>query len=104
MFHIPTFPEIETWISNHLPATYFSGTAMAVASIVLLLYTTVNKVLYYLSAPIRELPGPKSVNWLTGSLDRNIWEPDSQEQQIEWTLQYGPVFRYYGWFNVSAIL
>ena len=58
--------------------------------------------LYYLSSPVRDLPGPKSVNWLTGSLPRSGWEPDSQKFQLEWARQYGPVVKYYGWFNVSV--
>ena len=90
---------------SHLVLNYISVTRPISTAIVLsavtLLYIIVRKVLANLSAPIRELAGPKSVKWLTGSLDSNVWEPDSQKYQIEWTLQYGPVFRYYGIFNVS---
>ena len=79
-----------------------STTTAIVLSALPLLYIVVKKVLHYLSAPIRQLPGPKSVNWLTGSLERYIWEPDAQEAQLEWTQKYGRVFRYYGFFNVSV--
>ena len=78
-----------------------STTTVIVISAVPLLYIVVKKVLRRLSAPIRQLPGPKSVNWLTGSLERHVWEPDAQDAQLEWTQKYGPVFRYYGMFNVS---
>jgi len=98
--HIPMLPEMRALISNFLPATYSS--AAVVLSIAYLLYIIVNKVLYYLSSPVRDLPGPKSVNWLTGSLPRNEWEPDSQKFQLEWARQYGPAVKYYGWFNVSV--
>jgi hypothetical protein len=95
-------PEMKAFVSNYLPATY--STATIVFSVTLLLYIIVNRILYRLSAPTRELSGPKSVNWLTGSHARDVWEPDSLEIQLEWTRQYGSVFKYYGWFNVSAIL
>jgi hypothetical protein len=77
-----------------------TATTIAISTGVYLLYVVVGKVRSYLSAPIRDLPGPKSVNWLTGSLPRHVWEPDSQDYQLEWTRQYGPNLRYYGWFNV----
>ena len=77
-------------------------TTTAIVLFVPFLYIVVKKVLHRLSAPIRQLPGPKSVNWLTGSLERHIWEPDSQDAQLEWTEKYGPVFKYYGMFNVSV--
>jgi hypothetical protein len=99
--HIPMLPEIKSLLSNYLPLTY--STATFVLSAALLLYIILKSVLFRLSAPTRELPGPKSVNWLTGSHARDVWEPDSLENQLEWTRQYGPVFRYYGWFNVNAI-
>ena len=104
--HIPVLPEMGTLVSNYLPATYYSTATVAILSTALLLcaFTIVNKVLYRSSAPIWELRGPKSVNWFTGSLARHVWEPDSQEAQLEWTRQYGPVMRYYGWFNVSSVL
>ena len=90
--------EIKCLLSGYLPATYARAIVTVVLSVALLLY--VNRVLYRLSAPTRELPGPKSVNWLTGSHARDVWEPDSLENQLKWTRQYGPVFKYYGWFNV----
>ncbi len=75
---------------------------IAISTGVYLLYIVVGKVRTYLSAPIWDLPGPKSVNWLTGSLPRHVWEPDSQDYQLEWARQYGPNLRYYGWFNVRS--
>ncbi|KAI9463998.1 cytochrome P450 [Lactarius psammicola] len=77
---------------------------MAISIGVYLLYIIVGKVRAYFSAPTRDLPGPKSVNWLTGSLPRHVWEPDSQDYQLEWARQYGPVFRYYGWFNLDRVI
>jgi hypothetical protein len=100
--HIPMLPEIRSFLSNCHPATH--PTATAVLSAAVLLYIIVNSVLYRLSAPIRELPGPKSVNWLTGSHARDVWELDSLDNQLEWTRQYGHVFKYYGWFNVRVNL
>jgi hypothetical protein len=97
-------PEMRSLVSNYLPATYSTATVTIVFSVAILLYTIVNRILYRLSAPTRELPGPKSVNWLTGSHARDVWEPDSLENQLEWTRQYGSVFKYYGWFNVSVII
>lgn len=82
----------------------FPTATIAISTGVYLLYIVVGKVRAYLSAPIRDLPGPKSVNWLTGSLPRHVWEPDSQDYQLEWTRQYGPVLRYYGWFNMVRVL
>jgi hypothetical protein len=98
--HVPMLPEMWALISNYLPATY--STAAIALSIAYLLYVIVNKVLYYLSSPVRDLPGPKSINWLSGSLPRSEWEPDSQEFQLEWARQYGPVVKYSGWFNVGV--
>ena len=92
--------EMRALVSNYLPETY-SSTAI-VLSIAYLLFIIVKSVLYYLSSPVRDLPGPKSVNWLTGSLPRTEWEPDSQKFQLDWAHQYGPVVKYYGWFNVSV--
>ncbi|KAI0252853.1 cytochrome P450 [Lactifluus subvellereus] len=91
-------------VSNYLPETYSTATAAVVSAVVYVLYVIVSKVLAYRSAPIRDLPGPKSVNWLTGSHARNVWEPDAQDTQLEWTREYGPVFRYYGWFNLNRII
>ena len=100
--HVPILPEMRALVSNHLPATYSTTAVVLSLSIAYLLYVVVNKVLDSLSSPLRVLPGPKSVNWLTGSLARSEWEPDSQRYQLEWTHQYGPVVKYYGWFNVSV--
>jgi hypothetical protein len=88
-------------IPNYISRTH-STTAAIVLSSVPLIYIVVKKVLHRLSAPTRQLPGPKSVNWLTGSLERHVWEPDAQDSQLEWIQKYGPVFRYYGMFNVSV--
>jgi hypothetical protein len=87
-------------VLNYISKTHSTTTAIVLA--VPLLYIVVKKVLHRLSAPIRQLPGPKSVNWLTGSLERHVWEPDAQDFHLEWTQKYGPVFRYYGMFNVSV--
>lgn len=100
MSHI--FVSTRQMVSNYIPVTQPTATALVLVAVPLL-YIIVRRVLTYLSAPIRELPGPKSVKWLTGSLDRSVWEPDAQDRQMEWTLKYGPVFRYYGFFNVSVI-
>ncbi|KAH9988110.1 cytochrome P450 [Russula compacta] len=88
-------------ISNYLPVAYPTATAIV---LVPLLYIIVNKVLTHLSAPVRDLPGPRSVNWLTGSHARDVWEPDAQDNQLEWTRRYGSVFRYYGWFNMTRVV
>jgi hypothetical protein len=69
-------------VSSHLPETYTTPTGVIVLAIVYVLYTIVRKVLAYRSAPIRDLPGPKSVNWLAGSHARNVWEPDAQDTQL----------------------
>ncbi len=83
---------------------YFRGdpfiAALAISTGVYLLFIIVRKVRAYLTAPFRDLPGPKSVSWLTGSFPSDVWEPDAQGYHLEWISQYGPVFRYYGWFNV----
>ena len=79
----------------------YPTTAMIVISTgVYLLYVVVRNVRAYFSAPIRDLPGPKSINWLTGSLPGHVWELDAEDYQLEWTRRYGPNLRYYGWFNV----
>jgi hypothetical protein len=77
-----------------------TAATIALSTGVYLLYIVVKTVRAYLSAPIRDLPGPKSINWLTGSLPGHVWEPDSQDYQLEWMRRYGPTVRYYGWFNV----
>jgi len=102
--YIPTRLEIEALMSKFFPVTPEAATTAIAVSIVLLLYTIVNKILAHLSAPVRDLPGPKSVNWLTGSIARGVWEPDDQASQLEWTRQYGPVFRYRGLFMVSVMI
>ena len=88
-------------VQNYISKTNSTTTAFVLFALPLL-YIVVKKVLHHLSSPIRQLPGPKSVNWLTGSLERHVWEPDAQEAQLEWTQKYGHVFRYYGMFNVSV--
>lgn len=95
------FAPTRQMVLNYIPVTQPTATAIILVAVPLL-YIIVRRVLTHLSAPIRELPGPKSVKWLTGSLDRSVWEPDAQDHQIEWTLKYGPVFRYYGFYNVSV--
>ncbi|KAF8270046.1 cytochrome P450 [Lactarius quietus] len=82
----------------------FTAITLAISTGVYLLYVVVGKVRAYLSAPVRDLPGPKSVNWFTGSLPRHIWEPDSQDHQLEWARQYGPNYRYYGLFNMIKVV
>ena len=100
--HIPMLPEMRALVLSYLPSTYTTTTiVLSSLSIAYLLSIIVNKALNYLSSPVRDLPGPKSVNWLTGSLPRSEWEPDSQEFQLEWARQYGPVVKYSGWFNVT---
>ena len=98
--HTPILPEMRALAMNYPPSTY--STAAIALSIAYLLYVIVHKVIYRLSSPVRDLPGPKSVNWLTGSLPRSEWEPDSQKFQLDWAHQHGPVVKYYGWFNVSV--
>jgi hypothetical protein len=96
-------PEMRALVLSYLPATYSTTTiVLSSLSTAYLLYIIVNKVLNYLTSPVRDLPGPKSVNWLTGSLPRSEWEPDSQKFQLEWAHQYGPVVKYSGWFNASV--
>ncbi|KAF8256390.1 hypothetical protein EI94DRAFT_1823789 [Lactarius quietus] len=82
----------------------FTAVTLVISAGVYLLYIVAGKVRAYLSAPVRDLPGPKSVNWLTGSLPRHIWEPDSEEHQLEWARQYGPNYRFYGWFNMARVV
>jgi cytochrome P450 len=41
---------------------------------------------------------------VTGSVDKGVWEPDAQDLQLEWTLKYGRIFRYYGFFNTAVIV
>jgi hypothetical protein len=98
--HVPVLSEMRALVSSSLPATYY--TTVVLLSIAYLLYVIVNKVLNYLSSPVRDLPGPKSVNWLSGSLARSEWEADLQKFQLEWARQYGPVIKYHGLFNVSV--
>ena len=74
--------------------------AIVISTGVYLLYVVLRNFRAYFSAPIRDLPGPKSINWLTGSLPWHVWEPDSEDYQLEWTRQYGSNFRFYGSFNV----
>jgi hypothetical protein len=93
-------PKLQEVVSNYISVTRSTATTIVLLAVPLL-YVIVRKVLAHLSAPIRELPGPKSLNWLTGSLG-NVWEPDAQDLHLEWTREYGPVFRYYGILNVSV--
>jgi hypothetical protein len=86
-----------------LPETYSVITAAVVSAITYIIYIVASVVIAHRSAPIRDLCGPKSVNWLTGSYERNVWEPDGQDKQLEWVREYGHVFRYYGWFNVGVV-
>jgi len=104
--YVPTRLEIGELISKFFPATPETAGATLLLTIVLF-YAIGFKVLTYISYisdPARDLPGPKSLNWLTGSIPRGIWEPDAQEKQLEWTRVYGPVFRYYGFPMVCVIL
>ncbi|KAH9968095.1 cytochrome P450 [Russula dissimulans] len=94
--------------SGDVVSMYFPATPEATSTIVLLglflLYTTVNKIITHLSAPIRKLRGPKSVNWFSGSHARSVWEPDAQDDQLRWIHQYGHVFRCYGRFNMTRVV
>jgi hypothetical protein len=91
--------------SSHfpLPETYTVVTAAVASATAYIIYVVASVVIAYWSAPIWDLCGPKSVNWLTGSYERNVWEPDGQDKQLEWIREYGHVFRYYGWFNVGVV-
>jgi hypothetical protein len=91
-------------LSGYLPKADSTAIAVVISTVIYMIYILVGKAIAYRSAPIWDLPGPKSVNWLTGSYPRTVWEPDGQDQQLEWTREYGHVFRYYGWFNVRAVL
>jgi len=104
--YIPTRLEIEQLMSKFFTVarTPEAASTVIALSVVLLLYTIVNKILAYLSAPIRDLPGPKAVSWLTGCMAPGVWEPDDQASQLEWTRQYGPVLRYRGFFMLSRVL
>ena len=90
-------------VLDYISKNHSTTTAIGL-TVVPLLYIVIKKVLHRLSAPIRQLPGPKSLNWLTGSFERHVWEPDAQDNQLEWTQKYGTVFRYYGMFNVSPLI
>jgi hypothetical protein len=102
--YIPMGPEMRDLVSNYIPPIYSSIATAVVLSGVLLLYIIVNNVRARLTAPTRVLPGPKSVYWLTGSHASDVWEPDALDTRLEWIQKYGPVFKYYSVFNVSAIL
>ena len=95
-------PQGMEMVQNYISKTHSITTAIVLSALLPLFYIVVKKVLHHLAAPIRQLPGPKSVNWFTGSLERHIWEPDAQDAQLEWIQKYGPVFRYFGLFNVSV--
>jgi hypothetical protein len=86
-----------------LPETYSIVTAAVVSAIAYIIYTVASVVITYRSAPIRDLCGPKSANWFTGSYERNVWEPDGQDNELEWIREYGHVFRYYGLLNVRIV-
>jgi hypothetical protein len=90
-------------LSSYLPKADSTVIAVVISTAIYIIYIVVGKAIAYRSTPIRDLPGPKSVNWLTGSYPRNVWEPDSQDQQLKWIREYGHVFRYYGWFNVRTV-
>jgi len=102
--YIPTRLEIGELISKFFPVIPETAATTFLLTILVLLYAIGFKILTYMSAPVRDLPGPKSVSWLTGSIPRGIWELDAQDKQLEWTRVYGPVFRYYGFFMVCIIL
>ncbi|KAH9972118.1 cytochrome P450 [Lactifluus volemus] len=84
-----------------LPETYSVVTAAVVSAVTYIIYIVASLVIAHRSAPIRDLRGPKSVNWLTGSYERNVWMSDAQDKQLEWVREYGPVFRYHNWFNLK---
>jgi hypothetical protein len=94
-------PKLQEVVLNYILVTQSTATTIVLLAAPLL-YVIVRMFLAHFSAPIRELPGPKSLSWLTGSLG-SVWEPDAQDFQLEWTRKYGPVFRYYGMFNVSVL-
>ncbi|KAH9974279.1 cytochrome P450 [Lactifluus volemus] len=64
-----------------LPQTYSVVTAAVVSAITYIIYIVASVVIAY----------------------RNVWEPDAQDKQLEWVREYGPVFRYYGWFNLNRM-
>ncbi|KAI0267407.1 cytochrome P450 [Gloeopeniophorella convolvens] len=99
---MPAHPERTAFFTDFLPGNYLP--AITLSLIVYVLYLVARKALAYHSAPIRDLPGPKSVHWLTGSNESDVWEPDSQDNQLKWTEKYGPVMRYFSWFNINRIL
>ncbi|KAI0258648.1 cytochrome P450 [Gloeopeniophorella convolvens] len=99
---MPARPEKMAFLTDFLPENYVPAVALSLT--VYVLYLVARKILAYHSAPIRDLPSPKSVHWLTGSHERDVWEPDSQDNQLKWTEEYGPVFRYFSWFNMRRVL
>ncbi|TFY70485.1 hypothetical protein EVG20_g2510 [Dentipellis fragilis] len=54
-------------------------------------------------SPLRDLKGPKSVSWVTGSV-KGVFESDAPEEYLNWIKEYGPTFKYHSYFNMDKLL
>ncbi|KAI0267369.1 cytochrome P450 [Gloeopeniophorella convolvens] len=77
--------------------------AVATAGLVLYIaYWVISSKIRNATSPLRDLPGPPSYSWATGSF-REDREFEAVAQQEEWLRQYGPVFRYHSFFGTQKV-
>ncbi|KAA1473992.1 cytochrome P450 [Dentipellis sp. KUC8613] len=55
------------------------------------------------SSPLRDLRGPPSVSWLSGSVD-GVFELDAVETFAAWIREYGPTFRFKSFGNMNKLI
>ncbi|KAA1473993.1 cytochrome P450 [Dentipellis sp. KUC8613] len=55
------------------------------------------------SSPLRDLRGPPSVSWLTGSVE-GVFELDAPETFASWVREYGPTFTYKSYGNLNKLM
>ncbi|KAA1474007.1 cytochrome P450 [Dentipellis sp. KUC8613] len=93
-------------LQSTLASTNLVVSSLGAVALSLLLYAVV-KVLRAgyaaWSSPLRDLRGPPSVSWLTGSID-GAFELDAPEAFADWVREYGPTFRFKSFGNMSKMM
>ncbi|KAA1466940.1 cytochrome P450 [Dentipellis sp. KUC8613] len=56
-----------------------------------------------LTSPLRDLRGPPSLSWVTGSV-KGVYEADAPEAFASWVKEYGPTFKYHSFGNINKMI
>lgn len=75
------------------------GLAFSTVVIVHYVAKLLRRVFHPYFSPLRDLKGPKSKSFFYGNL-KEIFTAEAMELHERWREEYGPVYKYKGFFNV----